>query len=129
MSNLVAHATIDAMSRTLLIVDDHDDFRAGARALLEAEGFDVLGEAGTGEAAMEAAGRLRPEVVLLDIQLPGIDGFAVAEHLAAGPDPPVVVLISSRGVSAYRRRLATSPARGFIAKTELSGACLASLLD
>ena len=116
------------MPRTILIVDDHDGFRASARALLEADGFQVLGEAVDGESAVEAARRLRPEVVLLDIQLPGLDGFAVAERLAAGAEPPVVVLISSRGEHTYRRRLAGSPARGFISKDEFSGECLASLL-
>jgi DNA-binding NarL/FixJ family response regulator len=116
------------MPRTILIVDDHDGFRASARALLEADGFEVLGEAADGESAVEAARRLRPEVVLLDIQLPGLDGFAVAERLAAGAEPPLVVLISSRGEHTYRRRLAGSPARGFISKDEFSGECLASLL-
>ena len=75
------------MAWSLLIVDDHADFRAGARALLEVDGFEVLGEAADGESALEAARRLRPEVVLLDIQLPGIDGFAVADRLAAEKRP------------------------------------------
>ena len=82
------------MAWSVLIVDDHEGFRAGARALLEAEGFEVLGEAGTG-VAVEQARSLRPQVVLLDVQLPGIDGFAVAEQLAAEPSAPAVVLISS----------------------------------
>ena len=116
------------MGTTVLIVDDHAGFRAGARALLEADGFDVLGEADSGEAAIEEARRLGPDVVLLDIQLPGIDGFAVAQELAREADPPAVVLISSRAEQAFRRRLTGSPARGFIPKTELSGECLASLL-
>ena len=115
--------------RSVLIVDDHEAFRAGARALLEADGFVVVGEAADGRAAIEAMGRLRPEVVLLDVQLPDIDGFAVAERLAAAADPPAVILISTRSGHAYRRRLAASPARGFIAKAELSGACLAALVD
>ncbi len=76
------------MPWTVLIVDDHQGFRAGARALLEAEGFNVLGEAADGESAVEQARRLRPQVVLLDVQLPGIDGFAVAERLAAEPGRP-----------------------------------------
>lgn len=118
-----------AVRRTVLIVDDHDAFRIGARALLEADGFVVLGEAADGRSGIEASGRLRPEVVLLDVQLPDIDGFAVADRLAAGADPPAVVLISTRARHVYRRRLAGSPARGFIAKAELSGACLAALLD
>jgi DNA-binding NarL/FixJ family response regulator len=113
---------------TVLIVDDHAGFRAGARALLEAEGFDVLGEAVDGESAVEQARRLRPQVVLLDAQLPGIDGFAVAERLAAEPFAPAVVLISSRGQGAFRGRLEATPARGFITKAEFSGACLSSLL-
>ena len=116
------------MGPTVLIVDDHAGFRAGVRALLEADGFRVLGEAENGEAGIEAARRLAPDVVLLDVQLPGIDGFAVAQELAAEAEPPAVVLISSREERAFRRRLATSPVRGFIAKAELSGECLASLL-
>ena len=116
------------MPWTVLIVDDHQGFREGARALLEAEGFDVLGEAADGESAIEQARRLRPDVVLLDVQLPGIDGFAVADRVAAGPAPPAVVLVSSRGRSAYRARLASTPARGFLTKEEFSGECLASLL-
>jgi DNA-binding NarL/FixJ family response regulator len=119
---------MNAMLRTVLIVDDHAGYRGGARALLESDGLEVVGEAADGESAIEAAHRLRPDVVLLDVQLPGPDGFAVAERLAATSHPPAIVLISSRGADAFRRRLASSPARGFIAKAELSGECLASLL-
>jgi len=117
-----------SMAWTVLIVDDHAGFRAGARALLEAEGFDVLGEAADGQSAVEQARRLRPQVVLLDVQLPGMDGFAVAERLAAEPAAPAVVLISSRGQGAFRKRLEATPARGFITKAEFSGECVASLL-
>jgi len=114
---------------SVLIVDDHADFRAGARALLEVDGFRVVGEAADGETALEAASRLRPEVVLLDIQLPGIDGFAVAERLAAGDDPPMVVLTSSRAPEAFHQRLQTADSvRGFIPKAELSGECLSAFL-
>jgi DNA-binding NarL/FixJ family response regulator len=114
---------------SLLIVDDHADFRAGARALLEVDGFDVVGEAPDGESALEAARRLRPQVVLLDIQLPGIDGFAVADLLAAGQDAPMVVLTSSRAAEAFRHRLqAADSVRGFIPKAELSGECLSAIL-
>jgi DNA-binding NarL/FixJ family response regulator len=113
---------------TVVIVDDHPGFRSAARALLEAEGFDVVGEADDGQSALAAIGQLRPRVVLLDVQLPDIDGFKVAERLAREADPPAVVLISTRGVSSYRRRLGRSPARGFIAKSELSGNALSALL-
>jgi len=113
---------------TVLIVDDHGGFRESARALLEAEGFAVVGCAADGASALAAVQRLRPQVVLLDIQLPDLDGFAVAERLAAVPDPPRVVLISSRDAAAYGPRLDIAPACGFLAKRELSGASLAALV-
>jgi len=121
-------ATIRGVRPTVLIVDDHEGFRASARALLEAEGFAVVGDAADGAAAITAVGRLRPDVVLLDIQLPDVDGFAVARWLAAGPDPPRVVLISSREAAAYGPRVSAAPVRGFLAKRELSGAALAALV-
>jgi CheY-like chemotaxis protein len=113
---------------SILIVDDHEAFRRSASALLEAEGFVVVGEAGDGPEALEKARALRPEVVLLDVQLPGLDGFEVAEELAALPDPPAVVLISSRDAAAYGPRLTTTSARGFIAKGLLSGRAVADLV-
>ncbi len=72
------------MRPTVLIVDDHAAFRASARALLQAEGFDVVGEAANGAEAVEAVAVLRPEIVLLDIQLPDLDGLAVAERRPHG---------------------------------------------
>jgi DNA-binding NarL/FixJ family response regulator len=114
---------------TVLIVDDHEDFRESASALLESEGFAVVGGAADGAAAIDAIERLRPEIVLLDIQLPDVDGFTVAERLAAAPDPPTVVLISSREASAYGPRLEATPARGFIPKRKLSGAAVAALVS
>ncbi len=117
-----------AVRPTVLIVDDHATFRTSARALLEAEGFDVIGEAADGAKAVEAVATLAPDIVLLDIQLPGEDGLAVAEQLAAAPDPPAVVLISSRDAAAYGPRLRQTPARGFIPKSGLSGEALAALV-
>jgi DNA-binding NarL/FixJ family response regulator len=116
------------MRRTVLIVDDHEAFRESATALLEAEGFDVVGEAADGPQAIAEVERLQPEVVLLDIQLPELDGFAVAERLAALPEAPRVVLISSREANAYGHRLVETAARGFIPKRELSGRALAALV-
>ena len=121
-------ATIRRVRPTVLIVDDHPEFRDSASALLEAEGFAVVGEAADGDEAFAAVERLRPRVVLLDIQLPHLDGFAVAERLALGPDPPRVVLISSREAAAYGPRLETAAAHGFISKRELSGSALAALV-
>ena len=116
------------MRPTVLIVDDHGAFRASAAALLEAEGFAVVGEAADGPSAIAQTERLRPQIVLLDVQLPGDDGFAVAEYLKAVSVPPRVVLISSREASAYGPRLHASPAIGFIAKRDLSGDALAALV-
>jgi DNA-binding NarL/FixJ family response regulator len=96
--------------------------------LLELEGFTVVGEAADGAEALEAVAALRPAVVLLDVQLPGDDGVRVAEQIAGNPDPPQIVLISSRDAAAYGPRLDGAPARGFIAKSELSGARLAGVL-
>ena len=114
---------------TVMIVDDHPGFRSSARALLEAAGFEVVGEAEDGVSALAAVDRLQPRIVLLDIQLPDIHGFAVAERLARSGDPPAVVLVSTRGISSYRRRLARSPVRGFISKSELSGNALSALVS
>ena len=117
------------MRRTsVLIVDDHEAFRRSARALLEAEGFDVVGTAPDGPAAISASMELVPDLVVLDIQLPGLDGFQVAVELAALPHPPVVVLTSSRTASAFGGRIDAAPVRGFLAKHELSGEALASYL-
>jgi DNA-binding NarL/FixJ family response regulator len=116
------------MGRTVLIVDDHAGFRASARALLESQGFEVVGEAADGDQALDEVARTRPEVVLLDVQLPGADGFTVAEQLSREPSPPVIVLVSSRNSVARDPRLAATPARGFISKDSLSGASLAGLV-
>ena len=117
------------MAVRVLIVDDHASFRALARMLLVADGFDVVGEAGDGADALCASQALHPDVVLLDVQLPGVDGFGVAEALAGQPAPPAVVLVSSRSRTDYGHRVADSVARGFIAKAELSGDALRSVLD
>jgi DNA-binding NarL/FixJ family response regulator len=113
---------------TVLIVDDHADFRASATEMLQAEGFDVVGAAGDGRSAVALALKLRPQVVLLDVQLPDRDGFAVAAQLAQETQPPQVVLTSSRDAVAYGRRVAGAPVRGFIPKRDLTGAALAALV-
>jgi len=109
----------------VLIVDDQPAFRALARDLLQLGGYEVVGDAADGGSAIAASERLRPDIVLLDVQLPDVDGFAVAAQLSTQDNAPAVVLTSSRDSSAYRRRLASSPARGFIPKAELSAAALA----
>src|SRR3954468_7694890 len=116
------------MSVTVLIVDDHPSFRASARTLLESEGYDVVGEAEDGESAIRAVAELHPDLVLLGIQLPDVDGFEVAELLKELDDRPAVVLPSSRDGKDYARCIECSGAKGFVPKAELSGAAIAALL-
>jgi len=112
---------------TILIVDDHAGFRVQARALLEADGFSVVGEAADGKSGLHAARTLLPDLVLLDIGLPDLEGFEVADLLALDGPPPLVVLISSRQASEYGPRLTRSRVLGFIAKEELSGSAIRAL--
>ena len=121
-------ASMAAMSVTVLIVDDHSDFRAWARVMLEEGGFTVVSEAADGGSGFDAARRLRPEVVLLDVQLPGMDGFEVARRLCAEQAPSAIVLTSTREASDYGDRVARSGVLGFLAKDELSAQALAGLL-
>ena len=112
----------------VLIVDDHAAFRRAARTVLEAEGFEVVGEAESGEEALLMAPILAPELVLLDVQLPGIDGFEVAARLTADANRPDVVLVSSRDAADYGGLIEKSGAIGFLLKDQLSGDGLTALL-
>jgi DNA-binding NarL/FixJ family response regulator len=114
---------------SVLIVDDHPSFRATARAVLQADGFDVVGEAESGLRALEAVRELRPQLVLLDVQLPDTDGFAIAAELTRGGDGPAVVLTSSREAADFGPLVEESGACGFVPKSELSGAALSALLQ
>ena len=113
----------------VLIVDDHAPFRANARLVLEADGFEVVGEAEDGTSGLRAAERLAPQLVLLDVQLPDIDGFEVAARLTRTANAPAVVLVSSRDGSDFGPLVGRSGAKGFIPKSELSGAALRALLQ
>lgn len=113
---------------TVLIVDDSGSFRRSARLLLEDDGFEIVGEAEDGVSALEQVERLRPALVVLDVQLADDDGFDIAEALATRPDPPMVVMVSTRDAASYADQLATTPAVGFIAKADLSGESLAAIL-
>src|SRR5262245_9568638 len=104
------------MQRTVLIVDDYAPFRRLVRRVLEAGGFTVIGEAGDGASALASVAELRPDVVLLDVLLPDLSGFAVARRLAAQAERPLVVLTSSREPSELGTQLDDAPAAGFIHK-------------
>jgi DNA-binding NarL/FixJ family response regulator len=116
------------MGTTALIVDDHRGFRTSARVLLELEGFEVVGEAEDGASAVAAADQLRPDMVLLDVQLPDSRGFEVAGELMERGLTRQVVLVSSRAASDYGDQITTSAAVGFLSKSDLSGPALRELL-
>jgi DNA-binding NarL/FixJ family response regulator len=119
----------DGAVRSILVVDDYEPFRLVMREMLERDGFRVVGEASDGTAAIEAVRLLRPDVVLLDVHLPGDDGFVVCELLQRLAPVPQVVLTSSHHIGAFRRRLRTSAARGFISKADLTTAAVVALLE
>ena len=117
------------MARTALIVDDHPSFRASARAVLEAEGFDVVGELADGASAVQTVIALDPDVVLLDVQLPDMSGFDVCAELECCDElSGQVILVSSRDLSDYGDLVEISCACGFVPKGELSGEVIAALL-
>ena len=114
------------VATTVLIVDDHASFRGSARTLLLREGYDVVGEAETGTEAVRLAEQLKPDLVLLDVQLPDLDGFEVTELLLELDEPPEVVLTSSR--DDYAAAVVGTGALGFVPKDALSGKTLDALL-
>jgi len=113
---------------TVLIVDDHPSFRAIARAVLADGGYAVVGEAADARSALAAVREIRPDCVLLDVQLGDVDGFAVAEALAGERDAPAVVLTSGRDRRDLEPMIRASAARGFIPKERLSPSALRELL-
>lgn len=116
------------MTRTVLIVDDHPAVRRAARRALENDGFEVVAEKGSGREAIEAAGRLRPGIVVLDVGLPDCDGVEVARRLTAQDGAaPAVVLTSSRAGDDLGDAVEDCGALGFIAKDQLSGPAIEAL--
>jgi DNA-binding NarL/FixJ family response regulator len=116
---------MDPVVARVVIVDDDARFRAMARRVLVADGVDVVAEADSGADAIRGMASWHPDVVLLDIGLPDIDGVEVARQLLAATDPPVVVLISTRDVE-YGQCVAAGLAAGYVPKDKL---CLAAILD
>ena len=111
----------------ILIVDDHPAFRAWARAVLAADGFRIAGEAVDGASALAEVRAVRPDVVLLDVQLPDVDGFEVAGALLAAGSRSAIILTSSRDSSAYEADLART-GLPFISKEDLSGSAIRTML-
>jgi DNA-binding NarL/FixJ family response regulator len=118
------------MARTVIVVDDDPGFRLLAGQLLTDSGFTVVGDAGDGYQAVAVARKLRPDIVLVDIQMPGPDGFWVARQLLAEATPPTVVLISGRSSGDYGDAIhRCRGVAGFLPKADLSGASLRDLVD
>jgi CheY-like chemotaxis protein len=125
------------MSRTVLIVDDHPSFRASARRMLEGEGYEVVGDAADGAEALRAVRKLAPDVILLDVRLPDLDGFAVCRRITGAargagdngkPGAPAVILISSREIDEWGAVVNDCGAIGFIPKAKLSARAMEELL-
>jgi two-component system nitrate/nitrite response regulator NarL len=117
------------MASGCLIVDDSPAFLASARALLESQGMAVAGCASSGEAALAAARRSRPDLALVDVELAGEDGFAVARSLLADDPALRVVLISSYELDDVAELVAGCGAAGFISKTALGKQAIDALLE
>ena len=124
----VSYRKLPAPVCTVLIADDHPEFGAVARMIVEGAGLEVVAEVADGEAALAAVDDTGPDVVLLDIRLPGLDGIAIAELLARRKSPPAVVLTSGSDAASYGARLTAAPVRGFIPKERLSPRTLGELL-
>jgi CheY-like chemotaxis protein len=113
-----------------LIVDDSADFVDAATALLEYEGITVVGAASTGAGALRLYAELRPDVILVDINLGGESGFHVAQqlHRAGGPSPSPVILISTHAAQDFTELIDLSPAVGFLSKSALSCGAILNLV-
>lgn len=102
---------------SVLVVDDQDLVRAGLVALLNAApGVEVIGEARDGLEAVHEAARLRPEVILMDIRLPGLDGVSATARILAGPDNPRVLILTVFDLDEYVYRALRAGAAGFLLK-------------
>lgn len=113
----------------IVIIDDDPAFLATVRLLLEAEGFVVAGEALNGLDGVAAATDLAPDIVLVDVNLPDIDGFEVVERLTREEDAPPVVLTSIRSAHDFGNLVERSRARGFITKADITGEALTGFLE
>jgi DNA-binding NarL/FixJ family response regulator len=116
------------MARTVLIVDDHPSFRTIARLVLEADGYEIVGDAASGDEGVTESVRLQPDVILLDIGLPDMDGFEAATRMRGAGVGGAIVFTSTRDAADFGPLLNGSGALGFIAKSELSGEALRELV-
>ncbi len=113
------------MSLRCLIVDDNPSFRDTLRVLLEAQGIDIVGGAGSAAEALQQIAELRPDVALIDIDLGGESGLALARRVHEDSEEAVlVILISTHDEAEFADLIEATPAVGFLSKTELSAATI-----
>ena len=115
-------------SMDVVIADDHPQFRSATRLMLESAGYDVIGEASDAEEAVAECHRLHPDLLILDVQLPDYDGFAVADELSHDTDAPTIVLVSNREASDYGTLIDDAKIAGFISKIDFSEPALRALI-
>jgi DNA-binding NarL/FixJ family response regulator len=119
-----------SVSVAVLVVDDQLPFRLAARAVLKrADGFELVGEAASGEEAVAKVAELRPELVLMDINMPGINGIEATRRIVANDPSVVIFLCSTYQLSDLPPDAATSGARAYVNKEELGPAVLADLWE
>lgn len=102
----------------ILIVDDHEALRAGVRSVLEAHGLEVCGEAGNGLEALQKATELQPDLVILDITMPVLDGFSAAREISKRLPRTGILLLSMHESASMVNVAKSSGARGYVAKSE-----------
>ena len=108
-----------SMATRVLIVDDQAPVREAARTVVElTDGFEVVGESETGEDSVRAAAELRPDLVLMDVNLPGIDGLEATRQILQQDDRVIVLLLSTYEAEEYAPRAAESGAAAYIPKSE-----------
>jgi DNA-binding NarL/FixJ family response regulator len=117
----------DPAPMRVLIVDDHPMVREGVRSMLEPAGVQIAGEAGTGEDALRMAAALEPDVVLLDLELPDLDGLAVLRRLKAFERPMAVLVVTMHDDPALVRRAVEGGAAGYVLKGVGRGELLSAL--
>lgn len=114
---------------SVVVVDDHEPFRAAARSLLESGCFDIVGEAATGAEALELLRRSAPDLVLLDVRLPDVSGIEVARRLRADGSTVHIVLVSSQASADVAAQIGPGVPVAFVAKQDLSASRLRTLLE
>lgn len=114
----------------VVLVDDQESFRSAARLVIAmADGFELVGEAASGEEGLDVAAALTPDLVLMDINLPGIDGLEATRRIATTRAPTKVIVISTYEAAEYEARSVAAGAAGFLSKADFGPDVLRDLWD